>query len=99
MRHDVAKTLGKQTCDVIQMLETLGAAYNHNEDDKRLQQVIAPAMKVAAHTLRPVLEALNLEEVTSPESVAAMNVALKEARDEDSNRNDEEFHSRNAQAD
>jgi DNA-binding protein YbaB len=69
MKHEMAKILGKQTCDVIQMLEALGTAFNHNEDKERLQQVIAPAMKVAAHTLRPVLEALNLEEVTSDEGM------------------------------
>ena len=69
MKHEISKRLGKQTCDVIQMLEALGTAYNHNEDNERLQQVIAPAMKVAAHTLRPVLEALNLEEWSSPEGM------------------------------
>ncbi|MGD1215836.1 MAG: hypothetical protein ABR861_12710 [Terriglobales bacterium] len=66
MKYATAQTLGKQVCDAIQMLEALGVAFNHNEGDKKLQQVIAPALKCAAHLLGPVLDALNTEEMSSP---------------------------------
>lgn len=63
MTHETAKTLGREVCDVTQLLEALAVAYNHREQDAKLQQIIAPAMKVCAAQLKKTLTELNLEEL------------------------------------
>lgn len=64
MTYETAKTLGREVCDVMQLLEALAVAYNHREQDAKLQQIIAPAMKVCAAQLRKTLTELNLEELS-----------------------------------
>lgn len=67
MNYSTAQKHGKLVCDVVEMLETFSVTFNHHEDDKRLQQIVAPMMKVAAHALSSTLEALNDEERSHPE--------------------------------
>src|ERR1700694_2243133 len=73
MKNAIAEKHGRRVCDVIQMLEAFAVAFNHREDDKRLQQVLSPMMKVSAHLLGETLQVLNFEAMTSPEAMAAYN--------------------------
>jgi hypothetical protein len=98
MKYKIAKEHGRRVCDVMQMLEAFAVAFNHREDDKRLQQVVSPMMKVSAHMLLGTLEVLNLEAMTSPELAAEMKKDLKEAVDDEA-RGDEKFHREHAESD
>jgi hypothetical protein len=64
MTYETVKNLGKEVCDVMQLLEAVAKAYNHRETDAKLQQIIAPTMKVCAAQLRTTLTELNLEELS-----------------------------------
>jgi hypothetical protein len=64
MTYETAKTLGKEVCDVMQLLEAIAVAYNHREQDAKLQQIISPAMNVCAALLRKTLNELNMEELS-----------------------------------
>ena len=99
MKNAIAEKHGRRVCDVIQMLEAFAVAFNHREDDKRLQQVVSPMMKVSAHLLGETLQVLNFEAMTSPEAMAAYNKAAKEDLDEEARRGDEEFHRKHAESD
>jgi hypothetical protein len=96
MKYAIAEKHGRRVCDVLQMLETFAVAFNHREDDKRLQQVVSPMMKVSAHLLGETLQVLNLEAMTSPEVMAANQKGAKEYLDEETRRGDEEFHRQDA---
>jgi hypothetical protein len=99
MKYKIAKEHGRRVCDVMQMLEAFAVAFNHREDDKRLQQVVSPMMKVSAHMLLGTLGVLNLEAVTSPELAAEMKKDLKEAIDDEARWGDEKFHREHAESD
>ena len=99
MKGAIAEKHGRRVCDVIQMLEAFAVALNHREDDKRLQQVVSPMMKVSAHLLGETLQILNFEAMTSPEAFAAHNKAAKEDLDDEARRGDEEFHRKHAESD
>lgn len=64
MTHETVKNLGREVCDVMQLLEAVAKAYNQRETDAKLQQIIAPAMKVCAALLRKTLTELNMEELS-----------------------------------
>jgi len=64
MTYETVKDLGKEVCDVMQLLEAVAKAYNHRETDAKLQLIIAPTMKVCAAQLRKTLTELNLEELS-----------------------------------
>ncbi len=99
MKYRIANKHGRRVCDVIQMLEAFAAAFNHREDDERLQQVVSPMMKVSAHLLGETLQILNFEAMTSPEVFAANKKAAKEYLDDEARRGDEEFHRKHAESD
>jgi hypothetical protein len=99
MKYKIAYDHGRRVCDVMQMLEAFAVAFNHREDDKRLQQVVSPMMKVSAHLLGETLQVLNFEAMTSTEAMAAYNKAAKEDLDDESRRGDEEFHRKHAESD
>ena len=99
MKNAIAEKHGRRVCDVIQMLEAFAVAFNHREDDKRLQQVVSPMMKVSAHLLGETLQVLNFEAMTSTEAMAAYNKAAKEDLDDEASRGDEEFHRKHAESD
>jgi hypothetical protein len=99
MKYAIAEKHGRRVCDVIQMLEAFAVAFNHREDDKRLQQVVSPMMKVSAHLLGESLQILNFEAMTSPEVFAANKKAAKEYLDDEARRGDEEFHRKHAESD
>jgi hypothetical protein len=102
MKYEIAKEHGRRVCDVMQMLDAFAVAFNHREDDARLQQVGSPMMKVAAHLLGETLEVLNLEALTSPEMAAEMKKDLKELKeylDGEARQRDDEFHRQDAESD
>lgn len=99
MKYKIAYEHGRRVCDVIQMLEASAVAFNHREDDKRLQQVVSPMMKVSAHLLGETLQIPNFKAMTSTEVFAANKKAAKEYLDDEARRGDEEFHRKHAQSD
>jgi hypothetical protein len=99
MKYKIAREYGRRVCDVIQMLEAFAVAFNHREDDKRLQQVVSPMMKVSAHLLGETLQLLNFEAMTSTEVMAANKKAAREYFDDEARQGDEEFHRNHAESD
>lgn len=99
MKYTIANEHGRRLHDVMRMLEAFAAAFNHREDDKQLQRVVSPMMKVSAHMLLGTIEVLNSEAMTSPEVMAANQKAAKEYLDDEARRGDEEFHRQNAESD
>jgi hypothetical protein len=99
MKYEIAKGHGSRVHDVIQMLKRFAVAFNHREDDKQLQRVVSPMMKVAAHMLGETLHVLNMEAMTSPEAFAENNKGLKEYLDCEARQKDEEFHREHTESD
>ena len=99
MKYKIANEHGRRLHDVMRMLEAFAVAFNHREDDKQLQKVVSPMMKVTAHLLGETLQILNLEAMTSPELAAEMKKDAKEAIDEEARSRDEKFHREHAESD